>query len=70
MRALERPSSLGSGLVLLLEGHHAHAPGMLRWKRRKQSTLHLLAERRGVCGIAGFVPRLLAAANNGDRQKR
>jgi hypothetical protein len=32
--------------------------------------LHLVAESRGVCGIAGFVSRLLAAAKNGERQKR
>jgi hypothetical protein len=32
--------------------------------------LHLVAQSRGVCGIAGFVSRLLAAAKNGERQKR
>jgi hypothetical protein len=32
--------------------------------------LHLGAESRGVSWIAGFVSRLLAAANNGERQKR
>jgi hypothetical protein len=31
---------------------------------------HMGAESRGVCGIAGFVSRLLAAANDGERQKR
>jgi hypothetical protein len=32
--------------------------------------LHLVAQSRGVCGIAGFVSRLLAAAKHGERQKR
>jgi hypothetical protein len=32
--------------------------------------LHLGAESRGVCGIARFVSRLLAAAKNSERKKR
>jgi hypothetical protein len=31
--------------------------------------LHLLAERRGVCGVAGFVPRLLADVKKGEGEK-
>jgi hypothetical protein len=71
MSALDAPSSLGPGVWLCyLKGIKLMLPARFGGSVGGKAFFHMGAESRGVCGIAGFVSRLLAAANDGERQKR
>jgi hypothetical protein len=68
---------LGRAIVLrprvwlcYLKGINLTLPARFGGSVGRKAFLQLGAESRGVCWIAGFVSRLLAAANNGERQKR